>query len=420
MAKIRKVHARKILDSRGESTLETEIILDNDIKSTASVPSGASTGMYEAKIANSDNYPENRDENVKKAIENVNQIIAAKIEKEDVGDQKKIDKLLLELDGTQTKAGLGANAMLSVSIAAAKAAALTQKLPLWLYIKDLKETKTQKNFPTPILNCIEGGKHADNGLEFQEFLVVPASSKHIAEAINLGSKIYFALKNYLKVKNATVLSADEGGFAPSFSNNENALKTLKFIIDQENIQFAEDVFLGIDAAANTFAKGNKYSIHEVSGSANTKDMVDFYERLYKEYTLLYIEDPFGENDIEGWKKIYERLGSKTQIVGDDLTTTNPYRLQFALENNTINGMVIKPNQIGTLTETLAVVEIAQYKGIKLTVSHRSGETEDVFIADFAVGIGADYVKFGAPARERVVKYNRLLKIQQEHELLNRG
>jgi len=411
MPLIKEVRARKILDSRGESTIETEIVLDNKISATASVPSGASTGIYEAKIARSESGA-TKDDDITKAIENV-EVISTDLIKKDPQDQKEIDNIILELDGTQTKAHLGANATLSVSLATAKVAAKMLHVPLWKYIGNLFEYKSAYSIPTPMFNLIEGGKHSDNLLEFQEFLVIPSSSQSFSKALQIGQKIYHRLKKQLASQNFSTLTADEGGFAPELGSNENALKLLRSVIESKGYKLGENIFLGIDAASSSFVKDSKYEVDELGGQQAASQLVKFYENLIKNYSLIYIEDPLSENDIKGWKKVFKDLGDKIQIVGDDLTTTNPHRLQMALDESTINGIIIKPNQIGTLTETLAVVKIAQHKGLKVTVSHRSGETEDTFIADLAVGIGADQVKFGAPSRERVIKYNRLLKIEEE-------
>jgi enolase len=267
--------------------------------------------------------------------------------------------------------------------------------------------------PSPMFNMIEGGKHAENTLNFQEFLIIPATSHSLSDSIQIGVTIYKKLREYLKDNNQTVLYADEGGFAPSYATNADALRTIKTVIETTSYEFLRDVFLGIDICANAFLSNKKYVIKDKNGQLDQDDLIEIYQNMVNDYSIVYLEDPFAEDDWDGWKKIFTSFASKTLISGDDLTSTNPYRLQSALNNNVLNSIVIKPNQIGTLTEALAVAEIARFKQLKIVVSSRSGETEDDFIVDFAVAIDADYVKFGAPARERVIKYNRLLAVEQE-------
>lgn len=266
-----------------------------------------------------------------------------------------------------------------------------------------------------MFNLIEGGKHASNGINFQEVLLVPATSKSYSEALVLGVNVFNALKSTLTEKMLTTLSADEGGFAPQLTTNQEALTMLKNAVERTSLSFALDAFIGIDVAANSLLDGKKYRLLDRAVPYSSEELVDFYDLLVTEFSVIYLEDPLAEDDWEGWKKLFMKLGTKTIVTGDDLITTNPYRLQLAIDNNVLNGIIIKPNQIGTVTEALAVAEIARYKNYKITVSHRSGETNDDFIADFAVAIGADNVKFGAPARERTVKYNRLLEIEKELE-----
>lgn len=414
MAKIKQVIAQEILDSRGNPTIETTIILNDGVWAKSSVPNGATKGVYEASQLRDGDPKRFGGLGVRNAVLNVQTLIAPKIIGMSCTDQQKIDKLMIELDGTQNKGRLGANATLSVSQAVAKAGAKSSLLPLSVYIRQfLGLNDTPVKIPIPMFNILEGGKHAQGSINFQEFLLVPASAKTYAESLEISYAVYSALRSLLRDRNLSTLSADEGGFSPIISSNLEALQLLKQAIEQSGYKFSLDVFLGVDAAANFFLDGKEYRLLDRPTPYNQDDLVEYYTNIFNEYSLIYIEDPFAEDDWEGWKKIYSALSSKTLIIGDDITTTNPYRLQLALDNNVINGMVIKPNQVGTVTETLAVVEIAKFKNLKIIVSQRSGETMDDFIADFAVGVGADYVKFGAPVHERVLKYNRLTEIEAE-------
>lgn len=416
MSKIKQIQAREILDSRGNPTVETTIILSDGLTGTSSVPSGASRGTYEAYELRDQDSKRYQGMGVLRAVENVNSIIGPKLQGMDVYEQQKIDRAMIEMDGTQNKGRLGANAILSVSQAAVKAAARSSLMPLPLYIRQFTTGSIGKKIPTPMFNVLEGGKHGGASLNFQEFLIIPASSKSYSESLEAGVAIYHSLKKILSERRESTLAADEGGFSPNLTTNQSGLTLLKEAIEKSNLSFSLDAFIGLDVAANSFIDGKTYKLSDRDVPYSSNDLVEFYQNLMSEFSLIYIEDPFGEDDWEGWKKIYSTIGDKTLIVGDDLITTNAYRLQLALDNKVMGGVVVKPNQIGTVTEAIAVAEIARYTGLKIIVSHRSGETMDSFIADFAVGVGADYVKFGAPARERVVKYNKLLEI--EYELQN--
>ena len=413
MPKIKAVKAREILDSRGNPTIETMITLSNEMSAVSSVPSGVSKGSFEAVELRDQDQGRFKGMGVLSAVKNVNELIGPKLVGMDVLDQKKIDSSMMEIDGTQNKAKLGANSMLSVSCAAVKLGATASSLPLFLYLKQFVQSNSGKKLPIPMFNLLEGGKHAGASLNFQEFLLIPASSKSYPESLRIGSEAYQSLKQILFDRSESTLLADEGGFSPNLATNQSGLKTIREAIEHAGFSYAYDAFIGLDVAANSFLDGNVYKISDRSVAYDSQDLGEFYKVLVTDYSLIYIEDPFSENDLKGWKKIASDLSSKVLIVGDDLTVTNPYRLQQALENNVLGGIIIKPNQIGTVTEAIAVSEIAKFKGLKIVVSHRGGETMDDFIADFAVGIGADYVKFGAPARERVVKYNRLLEIEEE-------
>ncbi len=414
MAKIKSVSAYKVLDSRGYPTIEAVVILNDGTTARSMVPSGASKGTYEA-LELRDGGAEYGGMDVNNAINNVNKIIAPNLEGAEVGEQQKIDRTMIELDGTQNKSKLGANAILSVSQAVLKAAAKSSLLPLPIYIRHFMQAKEkeERKMPTPLFNILEGGKHASNGLDFQEFMVIPATSKSFDESLKIGAASYHALKKILEEKSSSIATADEGGFEPDAGTNVNALNMIKSAIESSGYKFSLDAFIGLDIAANNFKSQDKYKIKDKQTPLSVDELEEFYKQIVTDFGLMYMEDPFAEDDWNGWKKIFADLSSRTLVVGDDLVTTNPYRLQIALDNNVMNAIIIKPNQIGTITETVAVVEIAKFKNLKIIVSHRSGETTDDFIADFAVGVGADYVKFGAPSRERIVKYNRLLEIERE-------
>jgi len=414
MANITAVTSQMIFDSRSHPTIESTVLLDNGIGATSAVPSGASTGAHEAKELR-DGNDEWQGLGVSTAVSNVKNVIGPAVVGQDVSDQKKIDRIMIDLDGTSNKSKLGANAILSVSQAVAKASAASSQMPVHQYIKSMLVTEIMEKLPTPLYNIIEGGVHASNRLNFQEFLIIPATSKSFNEKIKIGIDVYQALKRGLMERSMSTSTADEGGFSPEVINNVEALNMIKSACDKAGYKFSLEVFAGIDFAANHyFSKNQKqYKLIDVSNFMKATELTEYYTNLFNDYGLLYMEDPFAEDDIDGWKTLAQQLVAKTLIVGDDLTTTNPYRLQMAIDNNLINSIVIKPNQIGTVTETIAVVEMARYKNMKIIVANRSGETQDTFIADLAVGVGADYVKFGAPARERIFKYNRLLQIQSE-------
>lgn len=414
MTKIQNLVAREIFDSRGNPTIESTVFLSDGTTAFSSVPSGTIKGTYEAHELRDEDPSRFDGMGVLKAVSNVNSMIFPAIQGMDALEQQKVDKTMIELDGTQNKAKLGGNAILSVSQAVAKAAAKSSLLPLSLYLRQFLSIKNQTHkLPTPLFNIIEGGKHAQGGLNFQEFLLIPGSSHSFNESMEIGVTIYKALRNYLRDNNQSILCAEEGGYAPTYSSNAEALKTIRAAVELTRYAYLRDVFLGIDVAASNLLNNKKYSLKDRNGSLNQEDMIQIYQALLDEYSIVYFEDPFAEDDWDGWKMMYQKFAGKALIAGDDITSTNPYRLQSALTNDVINAMVIKPNQIGTVSETLAVVEMSRFKQLKLIVSNRSGETSDDFIADFSVAIDADYVKFGAPSRERVIKYNRLMEIQAE-------
>lgn len=414
MSKIEHISAREILDTRGNPTIEATVILEDGTVAKSSIPTGVLKGTYEAQHLRDGDSNRYFGLGVLKAVEVVNNDIAPKVVGMEATQQQEIDKLMIELDGTQNKIKLGGNSILSVSQAVCKAAAKSSLLPLSIYLRQfISRQDTAHKMPSPMFNLIEGGKHAENSLNFQQFLLIPASSHTLSESIQIGVTVYKKLREYLKDNNQSVLNADDGGFAPSYSTNADAFRTIKTVVEMTSYAFLRDVFLGVDAAANAFLSNKKYTLKDKNGQLDQDDLIEIYQGLLNDFSLVYFEDPFAEDDWDGWKKMFTQFSSKALICGDDITSTNPYRLQSALNNNVLNAIVVKPNQIGTVTEALAVAEIARFKQLKIIVSTRSGETDDDFIADFAVGVDADYVKFGAPARERIIKYNRLLAIEQE-------
>ncbi|MCL5970292.1 MAG: phosphopyruvate hydratase [Patescibacteria group bacterium] len=415
MAKIKEIKAREILDSRGNPSVEATVILNDGATYCASCPSGASVGGYEAAELRDQDPDHFNGMGVLKAIDNVHNLISPALAGIDVSKQQEIDRKMIELDGTQNKGKLGANATLSVSMSICRAAAKVSMIPLFLYLRQfIRKEAVPPKIPTPMFNLINGGKHAENNLNFQEFLVIPASSTDYSKALNIGASVYKNLKDALRLNNFSTLIGDEGGYSPKVENNLDALSLLKNAITKSGLRIGFDIFFGLDAASDNFYVDKKYNIKDKQTSMSSKDLISFYEELNKNYHLLYLEDPMQEDDWDSWTDLSAKISQETIVVGDDLTATNPYRLQMALDKKAITGIIIKPNQIGTVIEALAVVEIARAAGLKIIVSHRSGETNDDFIADFAVGASADYVKFGAPARgERVAKYNRLLEIENQ-------
>jgi len=417
MVTITKISAMEILDSRGNPTVEATIELSNGITATASVPSGASVGKYEAKELRDNDPKRYGGQGVLGAVQNVNEKIAPKICGMDPVKQGEIDTAMLELDGTQDKSQLGANAILSVSLAAAKAAAKAVKLPVYRYINELISgtlPTTIDRMPTPTFNIINGGKHGAGNLDFQEFHIVPASIKSYHDGLRMGEEIYQQLKNVLIQRNAIHSVGDEGGFAPNLYTNLDALEAIMEAIHGTPYRFGFEVFLGLDVAASYFKKEELYYIKDRPTPLTTDEFTQFLVDLHQNYHLLLLEDPLSEDDWAGWRTITEKLGKEVLIVGDDILVTNPDRLQKAINERACSAILVKPNQIGTISETLNVIRLAKQNDIKTIVSHRSGETVDTVIADLAVGVGADYVKFGAPARgERIAKYNRLLHIEKE-------
>lgn len=414
MAKIAKLYAREILDSRATPTIEVILVLDDGGVGVASVPSGASTGTYEAHELRDGDMDWHLGKGVLKAIANVNQTIFQAISGQEFATIADLDKKLIALDGTPNKSKLGANAILGVSIAFAKASAVSQKLPLYRYLA--KEAgNTQPLFmPTPAFNMINGGKHGAGNLDFQEFWVVPSHLKTFAQALETGAVIYQNLKKLLARRGAIHSVGDEGGFAPNLFTNLDALEILNEAITESKRKPGIDVELGLDLAANSFYKDGKYVIKDRSAPMEAGEFIDYLRDLNAQYHLRLIEDPLYEDDWKGWNQLTAELGNSTTIVGDDLLVTHPARIRQAITEKACNAILAKPNQIGTVSETIDVIKESRLAGWKVIMSHRSGETNDTFIADLAVGVGADYAKFGAPARgERVAKYNRLLAIEAE-------
>lgn len=405
--RISEIYARQILDSRGNPTVEVDVYLENGIFGRAAVPSGASTGEREA-LELRDGGKDFLGKGVKKAVENVNKIIAPKIEGMNVFEQKKIDQMMIEIDGTENKSKLGANAILGVSLACARAASECLGVPLYFYLGGI----SAHILPVPFCNVINGGVHADNNLDIQEFMIVPAGAESFEKGYQMVSETFQHLKKILKEKGHITAVGDEGGFAPNLDKNEDAINYILQAIEKAGYKPGKDIWIALDSAASSFYKDGKY---EFEGSLRTSDeMIEYYEKIVSKYPICSIEDGLAENDWEGWKKLTERLGDKIQLVGDDIFVTNPKILKKGIEEKIANAILIKVNQIGTLTETLETIELAKMNNYKTIISHRSGETEDTFIADLSVGVNAGQIKSGSLSRsERLCKYNQLLRIEEE-------
>ncbi|WP_408921322.1 phosphopyruvate hydratase [Corynebacterium tuberculostearicum] len=407
MADIIHTFAREILDSRGNPTVEAEVFLDDGVRGVAGVPSGASTGVHEAHELR-DGGERYQGKGVLKAVENINEKIADEIAGFEADDQRLIDQALIKLDGTDNKSELGANAILGVSIAAAKAAAESAALPLYRYIGG----PNAHVLPVPMMNILNGGAHADSGVDVQEFMIAPIGAESFAEALRMGAEVYHALKAVLKDKGLSTGLGDEGGFAPSVDSTKAALDVIVDAIKKAGFEPGKDVALALDVASSEFFKDGKY--HFEGGEHTAEEMSKVYEDLIDQYPIVSIEDPLQEDDWDGYTALTAAIGEKVQIVGDDFFVTNPARLQEGIEKKAANALLVKVNQIGTLTETFDAVELAHRNGYRTMMSHRSGETEDTTIADLAVALNCGQIKTGAPARsERVAKYNQLLRIEQE-------
>uniref|UniRef100_A0A832IDT1 Enolase n=1 Tax=Pseudothermotoga hypogea TaxID=57487 RepID=A0A832IDT1_9THEM len=406
---IMDIKAREVLDSRGNPTVEVEVYLEDGTKASAIVPSGASTGKFEA-LELRDKDKRYLGKGVLKAVKNVNEIIAPKIIGMNVYDQVAIDNALIELDGTENKSKLGANAILGVSMAVARAAAESLYLPLYRYLGG----PNAKVLPVPFMNVINGGKHADNSLDIQEFMIVPAGFSKFSEALRCGAEVFHTLKKILHDAGHVTSVGDEGGFAPNLSSNEEAIKVLIEAIEKAGYEPGKDVFIALDCAASSFYEAEKKKYLIDGAEKTTDELLEYYKKLVEKYPIISIEDPFDEEDWEGFLKLTNQIGEKVQIVGDDLYVTNIKRLQKGVELKASNSILIKLNQIGTVTETLDVIEFAKENHMTCIVSHRSGETEDTFIADLAVATNCGMIKTGSLSRsERIAKYNRLLRIEEE-------
>ncbi|KXG76649.1 Enolase [Fervidicola ferrireducens] len=410
MSIIANVFAREILDSRGNPTVEVEVILEDGTFGRAAVPSGASTGQFEA-VELRDNDPKRfKGKGVLKAVENVNEIIGPELEGMDALDQVAIDKLLIELDGTKNKGRLGANAILGVSLAAAKAAANYLGIPLYRYIGG----SNAKVLPIPMMNILNGGKHADNNVDLQEFMIMPVGAENFSHALRMGAETFHSLKKVLSEKGLNTAVGDEGGFAPNLDSNEDAIKYILEAVEKAGYVPGKDIFIALDAAATEFYEDGRYRLKGEGLELDSAGMVEYYVKLVEKYPIISIEDGMAEEDWNGWKLLTDALGKKVQLVGDDLFVTNTERLSKGIKLGVANSILIKLNQIGTLTETLDAIKMAERAGYTAIVSHRSGETEDTTIADLVVGVNAGMIKTGAPSRtDRVVKYNQLLRIEEE-------
>ena len=411
MSAIESIIAREIMDSRGNPTVEVDVVLESGVMGRAAVPSGASTGEYEAVELRDGDKGRYLGKGVQKAVANVNDEITPELLSYDASLQVDIDNILIELDGTKNKAKLGANAMLGVSMACAKAAAAEAGLPLYRYLGGVNA----KELPVPMMNILNGGKHADNNVDIQEFMVAPAGAPSFKEALRMGAEVFHALKSILKGMGLNTAVGDEGGYAPDLRSNEEALQVIMKAIEKAGFKPGSDVFICLDPAASSFFEKGKYNLKaEKNPIKDSAEMVAFYEDLIKKYPIVSIEDGLAEDDWEGFKLMTAKLGNKIQIVGDDLFVTNTERLKRGIEEKACNSILIKLNQIGTVTETIEAIEMAKRAGFTAVVSHRSGETEDTFIADFVVAMSTGQIKTGSASRsERICKYNQLLRIEEE-------
>jgi enolase len=414
MSLIKSIIARQILDSRGIPTVEALLTADDGSVATASIPSGTSTGSHEAKELRDVNPQTYQGLGVLKAVENVNKILGPALTGRDPTRQTEIDQILINLDGSPDKSHLGSNAILAVSQGVCELGAVVTGYPTYKYLHLKYRLSERLEMPTPIFNVINGGKHGTGNLDFQEFHVIPATNKTYSQALECGEVIYQVLGDVLAHRGAIRSVGVEGGYAPNLFTNTDALELIFESIRQSGFEFARDVFLGLDVAATSFYNGNSYAIRDKSQALSRSELLEFYREINDKFHLFGLEDPFAEDDLDGWKQITSAMSRQTIIIGDDLLTTNKQRTKDAIDKQLCTGILVKPNQIGTISETVEVIKMALAANWHIVVSHRSGETNDDFIADFAVGVNAHHVKFGAPARgERVAKYNRLLAIEGE-------
>ena len=408
-AAITRVQAREILDSRGNPTVEVDVYLSDGSFGRAAVPSGASTGEHEAVELRDRDQNRFLGKGALNAVRNVNQQIAPTVKGYNALDQKTLDKCMIDLDGTPNKSNLGANAILGVSMAVSRAAAASQNLPLYRYLNS-----DACLLPIPMLNIINGGSHADNNVDIQEFMIFPIGADSFSHALRMGTEIFHYLKKVLSSKGLNTSVGDEGGFAPNLSSNKEAIEIILEAVEKADYSIGKDISLALDAAASEFYIDGAYRLESEDRTLTSDEMVEYFEGLTKKYPIISIEDGLAENDWEGWKVFNGKLGSKIQIIGDDLTVTNIPRLQRAIDEQSMNAILIKLNQIGTVTETVEAVELARETGFGVVISHRSGETEDTFIADFAVAMGMGQIKTGSASRtDRICKYNQLLRIEEE-------
>lgn len=419
MSKVRKIFAREILDSRGDPTVEVQAELENGIKGTASVPSGASTGTFEAIELRDGDANRYHGKGVLKAVENVNVIIQKALIGIGSEDQKKIDGIMLDLDGQENKSNLGANAILGVSLAVCRATANEKELPLYEHISQIANFKKRKlkfKIPIPMFNVLNGGQHSDSGLSIQEFKVIPMGIKNFPEQLRAGSEIFHTLKKNLQKENYSVTVGDEGGFAPKLESNSQALELINQAVKDSGYKLGSQINVGLDAAANSFynPEENQYVLKPENAALGSESLINLYREWIDKFHVVSIEDGLQEEDWKGWALMVKKIGGKNMVIGDDLLVTSVKRLKKAILEKACNSVLIKVNQIGTLTETIECVKLARNNKMKVVVSHRSGETTDDFIADLAVAIGADFIKSGSLSRgERICKYNRLLRIEEE-------
>ena len=410
---VEQVHAREVLDSRGNPTVEVEVVLEDGAFGSAIVPSGASTGEHEAVELRDGDQKRYLGKGVLKAVENVNKKLAPHIIDSDATDQANIDRILISLDGTPNKEKMGANAILGVSLAVARAAANSLEVPFYRYIGGVNAHV----IPTPMMNVINGGSHADWNIDIQEFMIIPIGANTFREALRMGVEVFHHLKSVLKKAGHVVSVGDEGGFAPALKSNEEALQNIMNAIENAGYEPGKDIVIALDPASSEFFENGKYNLRSENRLLTANDMVDYYSELVEKYPIVSIEDGLAENDWEGWAVLTEKLGGKIQLVGDDLFVTNSEILSRGIKENIANSILIKLNQIGTVTETLNTIEMAHKAGYKTIISHRSGETEDTTIADIAVAVNSGQIKTGSASRtDRIAKYNRLLRIEEELDI----
>ena len=417
MSKITEIKAIQVLDSRGVPTVSCSITLDNNISAHSIVPSGASTGTKEA-LELRDGNTDYLGKGVQKAVNNINNILKPALINLDPCQQREIDNIIVKIDGTSDKSNIGANAILAVSLAVSHVAAKDKGIDLYTHFSDIYQEITnssvKSNLPMPMLNILNGGEHADNNIDIQEFMIIPKGAKSFKEAMRWSSEIYWNLKSILKKQKLSTAVGDEGGFAPNLQSNEEAIKLIIEAVENSNLIPGKDIFIALDCAASEFFDGDNYNLLGEGRSLNSESFADYLEELVDRYPIISIEDGMDENDYEGWKILTQKIGAKCQLVGDDLFVTNKAIFQEGINKNLANSILIKFNQIGSITETIETIKIANSNNYKSIISHRSGETEDTTIADLAVGLGAGQIKTGAPCRsDRVAKYNRLLWIEEE-------